>query len=389
MSNLILPNHLPGIALADDNWDKEPDEFVKSVEKGRQGLSAGFDNGLVRINDLIYGTHRGRYYLIGADSGVGKTTLADFMYVICLWLACKAQGVPIRIVYLSFELSKREKIARWVSLFIKFLYDLEIPSDYIMGRMKNLTLSDDHLNLVKMAKRYVNEFLKDCEVIQGSVHPTWVLNHMIEVHEELGKVHRLTSKDPKKKGLVTGWTPKNPNQVVVLVCDHLALTHPEQNANLKATIDKLSNYAVMLRNTFDDIIVFLQQFSTDLVSSHRASKKGDSYIVPQRLDFGDSKYTYRDADVVFGLVSPIMFDEKTYKDYDIERLYNYFLACHVMKHRYGPANRMIPLFMNPIAGTFKELPKDPLNELAMEPWYKEVNRLEQVGSLFIPKQLNN
>jgi hypothetical protein len=385
MSNLILPNHLPGIELADDNWDKEPDEFVKSVNKGRQGLSAGFWNGLKRINDLIYGTHRARYYLIGADSGVGKTTLADFMYTISLWLDCKRRGVPIRIVYLSFELSKREKIARWVSLFIKLLFDQEVPSDYIMGRIPDLLLSDDHLRMVKIAKQYVNEFLKDCTVVEGGVHPTWILNHMVELHEALGTVHRMPSKDPKKKGMITGWTPKNPQQVVMMVCDHVALTHSEQGAGLKATIDKLSNYGVMLRNTFDDIIVFLQQFSTDLVSTHRASKKGDSYIVPQRLDFGDSKYTYRDADVVFGLVSPIMFDEKTYKGYDITRLYNYFLACHVMKNRYGPASRMLPLFMNPIAGVFQELPIEPLNELAMEPWYNEVKRLEKVGSLFVPK----
>lgn len=389
MSNLILPNHLPGIELDDDDWDKEPDEFVKSVNKGRQGLSQGFENGLTRINDMIYGTHRGRYYLVGADSGVGKTTLTDFMYTINLWLSCKKRGVPIRIVYLSFEISKREKIARWVSLFIKFLFDLEVPSDYIMGRIPDLTLSDEHLEMVKVAKRYVNEFLKDCNVIETGVHPTWILNHMVELHEELGTVHRLKSKDPKKKGMITGWTPKNPQQVVMLICDHVALTHGEQGQGLKATIDKLSNYAVMLRNTFDDIIVFLQQFSTDLVSTYRASKKGDSYIVPQRLDFGDSKYTYRDADVVFGLVSPVMFDEKNYKGYDITRLYNYFLACHVMKHRYGPAHRMIPLFMNPIAGTFRELPKEPDNELAMEPWYEEVQRLEKVGSLFIPKQLNS
>lgn len=382
------PNHLPGIVLADDEWD-EKDEFVAAVTKGRLGLSAGFDNRLVRINEMLYGTHRGRYYLVGADSGVGKTTLADFMFAIALWLDCRKKGVPIRIVYLSFELSKREKIARWVSLFLKFLYDLEIPSDYIMGRIPNFYLSDDHLELVKIAKQYVNEFLKDCNVIEGAVHPTWILNHMIELYEHLGTVHRAHSKDPKKKGIITGYTPKNPQQVVLLMCDHLALTHPEQGGSLKTTIDKLSNYAVVLRNMFDTIVVFLQQFSTDLVSTYRASKKGDSYIVPQRLDFGDSKYTYRDADVVLGLVSPIMFDEKAYKGYDITRLYNYFLACHVMKNRYGPANRMIPLFMNPIAGVFQELPKDPHNELEMEPWYSEVGRLEKVGSLFVPKQLNS
>src|SRR5688572_23651241 len=117
------PNHLPGIVLGDDNWEKQPDQFTVAVEKGMKGLSSGMGNGLDRINNYLYGTHRGRYYLVGADSGVGKTTLADFMYVIHLWLACRLHGIPYKGVYLSFEISKREKIARWVSTFIRFLFN--------------------------------------------------------------------------------------------------------------------------------------------------------------------------------------------------------------------------------------------------------------------------
>ena len=381
------PNHLPGIVLGEDNWEKQPDQFTVAVDKGRQGLSTGFANGLDRINNFLYGTHRGRYYLIGADSGVGKTTLADFMFVISLWLYCKSKGIPIKIVYLSFELSKREKIARWVSTFLKFLYDLDIPSDYIMGRITGMLVSDDHQQLIRMAKRYVDQFLLDCEVIEGGVHPTWVLNHMIELYESIGTIHRdPPPKGSKGKGFIRGYTPKNPQQVVVKVCDHMALGHEEKGVSgLKAVIDKFSIYDVFLRNTFDTIIVNLQQFATDLMSTHRMGKKGAEVLAPQRIDFGDSKYTYRDADVVFGLVSPMMFDEKTYQKYDIERLLNYFLACHLMKNRYGPASRMIPLFMNPIAGVFGELPRDPLNEMAMQPYYDKVVQLEQVTQSFSPK----
>lgn len=391
------PNHLPGIVLDEDNWDKKPDVFTQAVDKGRKGMSAGFENGLSRINQFLYGTHRGRYYLIGADSGVGKTTLADFMFVIWMWLDCKRKGIPIKIVYLSFELSKREKIARWVSTFCWFLYGLDIPSDYIMGRIPGLLVSEDHQTLIRMAKRYVDQFLKDCEIIEGGVHPTWVLNHMIEVYEGnpdknikgLGKVIRdPVPKGSKAKGFIRGYIPHDPQQVVVKVCDHLALGHEEKGAStLKAIIDKFSVYDVVLRNTFDTTIVNLQQFATDLMSTHRSQKKGDSVLAPQRIDFGDSKYTYRDADVVFGLVSPSMFDEKSYKKYDITELMNYFLALHLMKNRHGPAARMIPLFMNPIAGIFEELPKEPTNMIAMEPFYKKVAQLESIITSFSPKTI--
>lgn len=391
----MQPNHLPGIVLGEDNWNKKPDEFTLAVDRGQQGLSVGFGNGLTRINNSLYGTHRGRYYLVGADSGVGKTTLTDFMFAICLWLDCKKKSVPIKIVYLSFELSLREKKARWASIFLKFLYGLDIPSDYIMGRIPGLLVSEDHKSLIREAKRYVDSFLKDCEVIEGGVHPTWVLNHMIELYEGkegkpgLGTVHRDPPPKGTKtgiKGFIRGYTPHDPRQVVVKITDHMALGHEEKGAHtLKAIIDKFSTYDVMLRNTFDTIIVNIQQFATDLMSTHRMSKKGDSVFAPQRIDFGDSKYTYRDADVVLGLVSPMMFDEAKYKNYDIEQLLNYFLACHLMKNRYGPASRMYPLFINPIAGVFEELPNEPTNLFLMEPYYEKVKQLERTIDIYSPK----
>lgn len=384
----MTPKHLPGIVLgSDDAWEKEPDEFTVAVEKGMKGLSYGFDNGLIRTNNYLYGTHRGRYYLLGAESGVGKTTLGDYMFVIKMWLDCKAKGVPFKCLYLSFELSKREKIARWTSTFVKLLFNVDIPSDYIMGRIPGLTLSRDHFQMVRMAKRYVNEMLKDVEVLEGGIHPTWVFNHIIkEYYEKLGKVHRDKPKHSKDPGFIRGFTPHDPQLVTMLLCDHVALAHNEKGlTNTKAIIDKLSNYAVTLKNTFDTIIVFLQQFSTELTSAHRMNKKGESVFAPQRLDFGDSKYTYRDADVVMGLISPIQFELETYKRYDIEQLMHYFLAMHLMKNRYGSASRMIPLFINPIAGVFEELPPEPTNELAMQPYYDKVHSLEQESEKFRPK----
>lgn len=382
----MILQHLPGIALAEDTWDSKPDSYTVAVERGMQGLRQGFDNGLVRINNSLYGTHPGRYYLIGADSGVGKTTLADYMYLIKLWLDCKRKGKLIRIFYCSFELSKEAKISRWISTFVKMLYNVDIPSDYIDGRIPGLTMTKEHFEMVKVGKQYVDEMLKDVFVLEHAVHPTWILANVISAYESLGKVERAPSKKGEKPGMVTKYTPHDPSMMTVLFIDHLALAHEEKGlVGTKAVIDRISQNAVFLKNMFGTTIVFLQQFSTDLMSAHRANKKGDSVYAPQRLDFGDSKYTYRDADVVLGLVSPVMFDLTTYKKYDIEQLREYFLACHLMKNRYGPASIMYPLFMNRNSGLFEELPKDPTNLLAMEPYYEKAKKLEATCLLYSPK----
>ena len=51
------------------SWDKwentEPNSFIYQVQRGRHGLNIGLSNGVQVVNKYIYGTHRGRYYLIG------------------------------------------------------------------------------------------------------------------------------------------------------------------------------------------------------------------------------------------------------------------------------------------------------------------------------------
>ena len=89
------------------SWEEQDyNSFIYQVQSGRKGMNAGLGNGLQRINRYIYGTQRGRYYLIGADSSVGKTTLADYMFVLSTWADAKAKGIPIKIYYCSFEMSK-------------------------------------------------------------------------------------------------------------------------------------------------------------------------------------------------------------------------------------------------------------------------------------------
>lgn len=211
------PRHLPGIKLVDRTWNDEDDEFTKTVAAGLKGLNYGLGNGLDRINNYLYGVHRGRYYLIGADSGVGKTTVGDFMLLLHPWMAAKAAGIPFYGKYFSFEISRKEKIARWVSFFIYLLFGRDIPSDYIMGRIPGLIVTPDDLRMIKIAKNYVDTMLQDVEIIEGSVNPTWVLNHMIDRHyEKIGKVERDKPTDSKKKGHITGFIPNDPKQVTFL-----------------------------------------------------------------------------------------------------------------------------------------------------------------------------
>jgi hypothetical protein len=131
--------------------------------------------------------------------------------------------------------------------------------------------------------------------------------------------------------------------------------------------------------------IILQQFSTELTGAYRL-KDAKASIAPQRIDFGDSKYTYRDADVVQGLIKPVMFDKKTYNGFDVVKLHTYLVFLFLMKNRYGPDQRVIPMFMNPFAGTFTDLPLEPIkNHVDMSKFYDMAKHLDKIAQTFTPK----
>lgn len=371
------------------DWEKlPPNHFIHQVERGRLGFNIGMDNGMPALSKYIYGTHRARYYLLGSDSGVGKTTIADFMFVLKAWAWCKAFARKLHIVYYSFEISKQEKSARWVSFFIQLVYGVDIPSDYILGRITGMMVSDKHMAMVREGYRFVEEIMSGVIFVEDPVNPTRMFHNMVEEHyEKLGTVHRGPAREAKKKGPIRGYTPKpgTEEDITMIVCDHLALAMNEQGFDTKQTMDLWSKYTVALRNIFGTTAVYIQQFNTEITSVFRTMKKGEGLLAPQRIDFGDSRYTFRDADVVLGLLKPFQYDVPLFHKYDINQLLGYFIALYLMKNRYGPSQRMLPMFLNPVSGVAYDLPLTPSVDIAMQPFYDRAKQLESLASLYCPK----
>jgi len=386
-----------------ETWKSEStrkdDEFLSTLKRGMEGHNIGLGNGLAAINTYIYGTHKARYYLIGGESGSGKTTMADFMYVFNAWSSAKELNRPIKIFYFSFEVSKKAKLFKWCSHFIFMKHGLRLHADYLQGLVNGNLVSKEHAVLAIEAYGMVKEMMKDVHVTEHVLHPTKIFETMVEEHfAKHGILTRSTptveqlKKNPKLKGFVTGYKENNPDLVTLIVLDHMALTASELGLDTKGTMDKLSKYCIVMRNLFYATPIILQQFSTDMMSTYRDNfgKKNDAAITPTRLDFGDSKSTFRDACVVLGIVKPqSQISTGLFYDYNVSKedgLGDYFTALYLMKNRYGPSNRMMPLFLDFIAGVAYDLPKDPNNHFLMEPWFEQAKQLEQICLQYSPKQ---
>jgi hypothetical protein len=382
-------------------WEDEEalkqDKFLWQLKRGIQGHNVGFDNGRTHLNKYLHGTHKARYYLIGGESGAGKTTIGDFMYVLRLWFAAKAMNRRIKIVYLSYEIGKVEKMYRWCSYFIFLKYGIRLPSDYLQGHIQGRPPSGRHVEMILEAYTTVRQMLDSREVVivEDVQHPTAVFEGVIrDVFEPNGKVERDTVAPEEakkgKKGYIRGYTEHDPDLMTMIVVDHLALTGSEMGLDTKGVMDKMSKYMIVLRNMFHCSGLFIQQFSTDMMSAYRSNygKKDQAAIKPTRLDFGDSKATFRDADVVKGYIKP-QTEMDNFYDYNLASpkkggLGQYFVAEYLMKNRYGPSGKLLPLFVDYVTGWCCDLPLNPEDTEAIKPFLEYAKQIEQVCQDYSP-----
>ena len=92
-------------------------------------------------------------------------------------------------------------------------------------------------------------------------------------------------------------------------------------------------------------------------------------------DFSDSRYTTRDANVIFGLYSPFEDGTQSYKGYNIRVLKDGFRNFEILRNRDGQPNINIGLFYAGRVGTFYEMPIST-DETNLHLAYEEIKRLD-------------
>jgi hypothetical protein len=229
--------------------------FEARIQKGLQGKYQGLKNGFDRINRYIFGIQRACYYLIGGLSGSAKTTLLDFMIINAIQDA-NSKNIPINVFYYSLEIDEVTKKCNWLSVLIS------LPPEKIKG------LGD--FRLTEEEQKIVNAEIKDLDLIWNKINWIWestnptgiyknMWNHM-STRGEFTYEDYVDENDVKKKR-ISKFTPSNPDEYNIIVGDHLALLHMERGFTLKENLDKMSNYSVVLRNTFGVTSIWLQQFN--------------------------------------------------------------------------------------------------------------------------------
>lgn len=344
------------------------DRALSEVDRGRSGMNKGIPIPFDRLRKYLPNIQQKTYYLIGAGTKVGKTSFADdvFFYgAYDYYMACRKAGTlgdfELDIDYFSYEIDSQTKIIKGITRKLWHDYGLIVDVNTILSRGEN-HCGDELYALIKSYRDYFEEMENIVTVHDMPDNPTGIYKYLKRKAERNGTtIMKNINSDPNGEPIprFDRYEPNNPNRYWLVIIDHIALTTLERGFNTKQNIDKTSQYAVLLRNNYGLSPVIIQQLAFDSESDERHKQ---SRLTPTLRDFGDSKYTTRDANVIMALFSPYRYGLEKFHNYNITTMGNSFRNLEILENRDGEPNINLGLnFIGP-AGTFRELPKaDEMN----------------------------
>lgn len=149
------------------------------------------------------------------------------------------------------------------------------------------------------------------------------------------------------------YEPADKKEYVIVITDHVSLLNQERGMNLRETINKYSEYMMVIRNNYHYIPVCVQQQGTE--TSNLEAYKSNK-IRPTMAGLSDSKYTSKDCSVMFGITNPFAFEVPEYLGYDISKLRSHARFLEIVLNREGESNDIAPLYFDGATNYFAELP---------------------------------
>lgn len=337
---------------------------------------------LPKLGYVVPGIEQEKYYLVTANSKVGKTKLADFLFVYNPYefVTTKETDIKIKVMYFSLEVSKEEKLSQYYSYRLYKDHGIVISPEKLKSRFENYILEDDIEKILDSYDAEMERFESMVEIIDTIKNPFGIYKHVRdyayahgEHYDKFGKLipkEHLMSSDTTIRDAanlrIAEYRPHNPQEYVIIVVDHLSLLHTEKGQDLWTTIFNFSSkYCLAMRDRWKYIPVAIQQQAADQ-EKQQFTFKGDSIVAklrPSPDGLADCKLTQRDVNVMFGLFAPHRYKIENYEGYDIDSLQDNYREFNVMLNRNGSGFINLDLYFNGAANYFKELlPADKMEE---------------------------
>ena len=332
---------------------------------------------------------KGLYHLLGGAGGSGKSAWVDFNYVINPALWYKKHGkhtdISLKIILRSLERSKERRKAKWVCMKLYLDYGILIDTASMLGwgGSKN-KITDSLYEKIKKAYDWVNSLEDIVEIVGGAENPTGIFNHFENYALQIGTLYKYQKTKtadgqkyllfkfrgdkkehvppeacPEATRYQPVYEPDDKKHITLGVIDHLQALKGERNYTNKQNLDKMSEYARIIRDLYGMSPVIVNQMNRDIASTYR---RVNTSLLPEDKDFSGSSSMYFDCDVAGILFNPYKYQvddvigwkpEKCINEYGINR----FRSFHLLKNTYGPDNQIFAYQFIGENGIFREMPR--------------------------------
>lgn len=254
-----------------------------------------------RFSNDIPGIEKDKYYLISGNTKSGKSQLTNylFLYTPLLYAYHNPEKVRVKIFYFPLEETPENITLRFMSYLLFTLSGIRIAPIDLKSTNSNKILPQNILDLLESGE-YISilKFYEENVIFLTERNPTGIWRMMLKYAQDTGTIHykdiNITNKETglvETRQVFDYYEPHDIKEYVLCITDHVSLLESERGYDLRQTINKFSEYMMILRNKYHIIPIVVQQQSTE-TSSLEAFK--NNKIRPTTAGLADSKYTSKD-----------------------------------------------------------------------------------------------
>ena len=366
--------------------------YIKErADKIRNGGVNCISSPFIRFRKEFIGTEQKKYYIVTANTKVGKTQFANFLFVFTniIYAYEHPEQIRLKIFYYALEETPEDITLRFMSFLLNKYANIRIsPSD--LASSANVPLDDKVLEALELPQiKNLLEFYDSHVEFSPTRNPTGINKEVRNFMLDNGTVHykKVTIKDEygrtKEVDKFDYYEPNDPDLYTLVIVDHASLLQPEQGLTDKTKIDKMSEYFVELRNKYFVSPVLIQQQTADRESLDAFK---ENKLRPTAQGLADSKYTGRDCNCLIGVFNPFKHELPEYKKYDITKLQDNARFVEIILNRGGSCGGIIGLYFDGVTCNWAELPK-PNDFTSLNKLYAFLKNQRQSVSFFMFSKL--
>jgi len=338
-----------------------------------------------RFRKVYPGVEQGKFIIITANQKVGKSKLADYLFIYePLFYMMEHPELRVKVLYFSLEMSAKEKYNEFECYLLGRLDKLHIDTRRLRSVDKPCDPHVFELLESERYQKYINAY-EDMVIFNDTdKNPTGIRKFYRDYALKHGHYNFTTVQVPNeftgeledKKVLdpINPYTQDDEEEYRIIILDNAANVATEKGYDtLFKAIEKVSKDGIVAKKQLKYIFVLIQ---------HQAqAQEGIENIKLDQMEpsvagLGDNKTTSRDVNCIMGLYNPSKFNKKEHLGYDILRLKDNGRFLKILDDRdYGAGGNICPLFFDGATSTFKELPLT-VNKVELEKYYRYAEFLQ-------------